>query len=106
MFLSLLIIMFQYRQSCQLENMFVDFNEIGWGQWVIEPKIFNAYTCLGNCENLSKSLNHTQLKRIINHKNIHCVPLEFKNLQVITTDDFNIVQTTIENIITTKCGCR
>ena len=37
-------------QSCSRRSLRVDFEEIGWSEWIISPKHFDAYFCSGACE--------------------------------------------------------
>jgi hypothetical protein len=37
------------RSLCQRRKLVVDFNEIGWGEWIISPKTFEAHYCAGRC---------------------------------------------------------
>lgn len=37
------------RALCQRRKLTVDFNEIGWGEWIISPKTFEAQYCAGRC---------------------------------------------------------
>ena len=33
--------------DCQREEMYVDFAELGWRDWVVAPNGYNAYRCIG-----------------------------------------------------------
>ncbi len=37
------------RSLCQRRKLTVDFHEIGWGEWIISPKTFEAQYCAGRC---------------------------------------------------------
>lgn len=37
------------QRGCSRRNLRVDFADIGWSEWVVAPKAFDAYYCAGTC---------------------------------------------------------
>lgn len=45
---------------CRRVDMWVDFDHIGWDEWIVHPKRYNAYRCEGQCPSrLDESFNPT-----------------------------------------------
>jgi len=38
-------------KECCRENLHIDFSEIGWGNWILQPKGYDAFFCRGSCTN-------------------------------------------------------
>lgn len=54
------------RPLCRRVDMWVDFDQIGWNEWIVHPKRYNAYRCEGDCpvplDESFKSTNHAYMQ--------------------------------------------
>ncbi|XP_065057041.1 bone morphogenetic protein 10-like [Rhopilema esculentum] len=79
---------------CKRKSMIVDTTKIGWGRYVLAPRIFDAYRCEGKCRAYSsqavkKQTNHAVIQAILsqlgakqNGRQIRppcCAPSQFEN---------------------------
>ncbi|XP_059168678.1 derriere protein-like [Physella acuta] len=104
------------KENCQLHNFDVDFNTIGWGQWIIHPKKFNARFCFGTCPSpvdpKHKSTNHAMLQALMRMKKPNiapvpcCVPTKLSPLSMMYFEYNEIVVRHHEDMIAEECGCR
>lgn len=51
---------------CRRVDMWVDFDQIGWNEWIVHPKRYNAYRCEGECpvplDEAFKPTNHAYMQ--------------------------------------------
>nr|ACB42423.1 TGFbeta family member nodal [Lottia gigantea] len=102
--------------GCQLHDFEVDFNSIGWGQWIIHPKKFNARFCYGECASpidvKYKPTNHAMLQTLMRSKRKNsappacCVPTKLNPLSMLYYEFDEIVVRHHEEMIASECGCR
>lgn len=54
------------RPLCRRVDMWVDFDQIGWDQWIVHPKRYNAHRCEGECpsplDESFKPTNHAYMQ--------------------------------------------
>lgn len=54
------------RSLCRRVDMMVDFEQTGWGSWIVYPKKYNAYRCEGQCpspvDETFKPTNHAYIQ--------------------------------------------
>lgn len=54
------------RPLCRRVDMWVDFDQIGWNEWIVHPKRYNAYRCEGECpvplDESFKPTNHAYMQ--------------------------------------------
>ena len=102
---------------CQRESMWVDFKDLGWSDWVIAPRSFQAYRCVGECPYpLSGRLNSTNYAMLASMMNSVdpqnspmpcCVPTSLGAISVLYLDNSdNVVLRNYEGMVVEGCGCR
>lgn len=104
------------RSTCAKHEYEIDFRQFSFGQWILQPKRFNAYTCSGSCPNpLSPRYypsNHAILLSLIrSQREEHaqqplCVPVRLKPLCLLYYDRDELVIKYHRDMIVQECGCR
>lgn len=66
---------------CRRVDMWVDFDQIGWNEWIVHPKRYNAYRCEGECpvplDESFKPTNHAymQVRPARIDTSLHAMPI-------------------------------
>nr|XP_061794616.1 growth/differentiation factor 10-like [Nerophis lumbriciformis] len=104
--------------SCSRKNLRVDFADIGWSEWVIAPKAFNAYYCSGTCgfpmSKVTRPSNHATIQSIVRAVGIIsgvpepcCVPERMSPLAVLYREESkDLVLKIYPNMSVQSCSCR
>uniref|UniRef100_H2ZXT9 Bone morphogenetic protein 3 n=1 Tax=Latimeria chalumnae TaxID=7897 RepID=H2ZXT9_LATCH len=105
-------------RNCARRYLKVDFADIGWSEWIISPKSFDAYYCSGSCQfPMPKSLkpsNHATIQSIVRAVGVVpgipepcCVPEKMSSLSILFFDeDKNVVLKVYPNMTVQSCACR
>ncbi|EPY73955.1 bone morphogenetic protein 3B [Camelus ferus] len=117
---------------CSRRYLKVDFADIGWNEWIISPKSFDAYYCSGTCEFpmpkadafpvtsvkdvqvIVRPSNHATIQSIVRAVGIVpgipepcCVPDKMNSLGVLFLDENrNVVLKVYPNMSVETCACR
>ncbi|XP_006835919.1 PREDICTED: nodal homolog [Chrysochloris asiatica] len=102
-------------QLCRKVKFQVDFNQIGWGSWIIYPKQYNAYRCEGECPNPVGDefhpTNHAYIQSLLKHYQPHrvpstcCVPVKTKSLSMLYVENGRVLLDHHKDMIVEECGC-
>ncbi|XP_055518151.1 nodal homolog [Leucoraja erinacea] len=100
---------------CRRMDMEVNFDQIGWGKWVIYPKTFNAYRCGGECpspvDETFMPTNHAYMQSLLKSINPErvpctlCVPIKMSPLSMLYYKDQEVVLSHHKDMIVEQCGC-
>ncbi|XP_053547640.1 growth/differentiation factor 10 [Bombina bombina] len=103
---------------CSRRYLKVDFADIGWSEWIISPKAFDAYYCSGACEfpmlKVVRPSNHATIQSIVKAVGIIpgvpepcCTPDRMNSLSVLFLDESrNVVLKVYPNMSVESCSCR
>ncbi|XP_043087164.1 nodal-related 2 [Puntigrus tetrazona] len=100
---------------CRRVDMHVDFNQIGWGSWIVFPKKYNAYRCEGSCPNpLREDLhpnNHAYMQSLLKYYHPSrvpgacCAPTRTAPLSMLYYENGELILRHHEDMLVEECGC-
>uniref|UniRef100_A0A1B6DZH3 TGF-beta family profile domain-containing protein n=1 Tax=Clastoptera arizonana TaxID=38151 RepID=A0A1B6DZH3_9HEMI len=105
------------RNNCRRHNLYVDFVEVGWNDWIVAPPGYDAYYCAGECpfplaDHLN-STNHAIVQTLIHSVNPStvppacCVPTALSAISMLYLDEENkVVLKNYQDMAVLGCGCR
>ncbi|MEE6479241.1 hypothetical protein FKM82_012184 [Ascaphus truei] len=103
------------KNLCRRVDMSVDFERIGWGNWIVYPKKYNAYRCEGACpipvEESFKPTNHAYMQSLVKLYQPErvecpsCVPVKMSPLSMLYYETGEVVLRHHEEMIIEECGC-
>uniref|UniRef100_A0A8C8A437 Bone morphogenetic protein 3 n=1 Tax=Oryzias sinensis TaxID=183150 RepID=A0A8C8A437_9TELE len=105
-------------RTCARRYLKVDFADIGWNDWIISPKSFDAYYCSGSCQfpmpKALKPSNHASIQSIVRAVGVVpgvpepcCVPEKMSSLSILFFDeDQKVVLKVYPNMTVDSCACR
>ncbi|KAG5896251.1 hypothetical protein JTB14_011369 [Gonioctena quinquepunctata] len=105
------------RYPCNRHDMYVDFGEVGWSDWIVAPPGYDAFYCQGDCNYpLAAHLNTTNhaivqtLMSSVNHLKVPkpcCVPTRLHPVSMLyLNEDHKVVLKNYKEMIVIGCGCR
>ncbi|XP_051279610.1 southpaw [Dicentrarchus labrax] len=103
------------RPLCRKVDMWVDFDQIGWDEWIVHPKRYNAYRCEGECptplDESFRPTNHAYMQSLLRHHHPErgscpsCVPTRLSPLSMLYYENDDLALRHHEDMIVEECGC-
>ncbi|XP_015236089.1 PREDICTED: bone morphogenetic protein 10-like [Cyprinodon variegatus] len=104
-------------ESCRRTPLYVEFKDIGWDSWIIQPQGYEAYKCNGVCSTPMTSevspTKHAIVQTRLSLKHPEqttaacCVPTKLKPISLLYRDnDVVTFNHKYEGMVVAECGCR
>ncbi|XP_077423018.1 bone morphogenetic protein 16 [Vanacampus margaritifer] len=104
------------RNRCRRHPLYVDFNDVGWHEWIIAPSGYDAFFCLGECRfplaDHMNSSSHAMVQTLVNSVNgavprACCVPTSLSPIALLYLDPQDrVVLKNYPDMVVEGCGCR
>ncbi|XP_060096792.1 nodal homolog [Heteronotia binoei] len=105
----------EYGGLCRRVDFHVDFDQIGWGSWVVYPKQYNAFRCEGKCpvplDEGFQPTNNAYIQSLLKYfhpKRVPascCVPVRLRPLSLLYYEEGKLSLSHHEDMIVEECGC-
>ncbi|EDW57868.1 inhibin beta A chain [Drosophila virilis] len=105
--------------ECCREKLYISFADIGWDNWIMQPKGYDAYFCRGSCSSVASvaqaASHHSSLLKILSTNGTRkpldlipcCTAKQYSSLQLVVLDSNNSATIkTLPNMVVESCGCR
>lgn len=105
------------KRTCSRNDLYVDFEKIGWSGWIISPKGYDAHHCKGECPfplgQNQEPTNHATVQSIVHALRIGnnvatpcCVPNKLYSISLLYfDDDENVILKQYDDMVAVSCGC-
>ncbi|XP_011696480.1 PREDICTED: growth/differentiation factor 8 [Wasmannia auropunctata] len=105
--------------ECCRDELYINFRDIGWSDWILHPSGYHAYFCRGSCSTAASltvsgsHYNNVIMKYLTTESGQRknkivpcCSPTQLAPLQLLYIDTNNtITQKTLPNMVVEACGC-
>lgn len=102
-------------EKCAVKPLVVDFSDLGFSSWLIEPKTYSANLCSGQCEKKSMT-NHALVQYFLQRLDVRndidfpeacCVPQRYSSLMIFyKSSEFHYLIRRLPKMIVEECHCR
>lgn len=88
--------------NCHHAEVEISFEELGWDNWIVDPKVLTFYYCHGNCSAWGRTTTMLGMKQC-------CAPDPgtMRSLRITTTSDggYSFQHEILPNLIPEQCSC-
>lgn len=102
-------------ERCSKKSLAINFDEVGWSNWIIAPQAYYANYCSGDCswphlDDVQNSTNHAIIQAIFNSvgrvvPKSCCVPVKLTEMAILYQLDGVVQMRVYGDMIVDTCGC-
>lgn len=102
-------------ERCSKKSLAINFDEVGWSNWIIAPQAYYANYCSGDCtwphlDDVQNSTNHAIIQAIFNSvgrvvPKSCCVPVKLTEMAILYQLDGVVQMRVYGDMIVETCGC-
>lgn len=99
---------------CSKRSLAIDFDEVGWSNWIIAPYAYLANYCAGDCSwplvDTQNATNHAIIQAIYHSvgrvvPKSCCAPVKMSSMKILYQLDGIVQMKTYDDMIVDACGC-
>lgn len=101
-------------EKCGKRSMTINFEEVGWSNWIIAPNAFQANYCAGDCSwplsDIQNATNHAIIQAIYHSvgravPRSCCAPVKLGRIAILYQLDGIVQMRQYDDMIVEACGC-
>lgn len=101
--------------KCSMRNLEINFDEMGWSNWIIAPGAYFANYCAGDCSfpliDQQNATNHAIIQSIFHSvgrltPRSCCAPTKLSSMAVLYQLDGSVHMRYYDDMVVESCGCR
>nr|CDJ83833.1 Transforming growth factor beta (TGFb) and Transforming growth factor beta domain containing protein [Haemonchus contortus] len=105
-------------EGCHVQNLYLNFADIGWREWVIAPEGYSTNFCAGACSSDSpmhskmNATNHAIVQTLVHlldpkrAEEAKCAPIQLSPTKILFIDNHgNVVMRRYQDMTVQECGC-
>ncbi|XP_052058713.1 bone morphogenetic protein 2-like isoform X2 [Mytilus californianus] len=107
----------KFKNGCSRKPLYVDFDKVGWNDWIVAPSGYNAFFCDGECHwpyaDHLNATNHAIVQDLVHSIDPRsvpkpcCVPTELSPISLLYIDEHDkVVLKAYQDMVVEGCGCR
>lgn len=101
-------------EKCRVRTLSINFNDVGWSNWIIAPNAYFANYCAGDCSfplnSQQNTTNHAIIQSIFFSvgrvvPRSCCAPVRLGNMAILYQLDGSVQMKHYDDMIVEACGC-